>query len=157
MDQDEQFMRAALELAGQARRAGEVPVGAVVVVDGKVVGRGQNAPISGSDPTAHAEIVALRQAAVDVGNYRLAGATLYCTVEPCLMCLGAALHARIDRIVFGAADSKVGGTEMIEMLRRHGAEFNHRFETRGGVLAEEATGLLVGFFRERRDDASADG
>jgi tRNA(adenine34) deaminase len=146
-------MQVALDLARRAGRNGEVPVGAVVVVDGKVVGRGHNAPIAETDPTAHAEILALRQAAREGGNYRLAGGTLYCTVEPCLMCLGAAMHARVDRLVFGAPDSKVGGTEMIELLRERGAEFNHRFEIRGGVLADEAAALLHEFFRARRDNA----
>ena len=145
-------MRAALASAREALRAGEVPVGAVVVVEDRVVGRGHNAPISRQDPTAHAEIVALREAASLLGNYRLSGATLYCTVEPCLMCLGAALHARVARLVFGAADTKVGGTEKIEWLRSRGAEFNHRFETHGGVLAEESGALLRDFFRDRRGD-----
>jgi len=154
MERDEEFMRLALDLARRSAQAGEVPIGAVVVVDGKVVGHGHNAPIAESDPSAHAEILALRRAAAELGNYRLTGATLYCTVEPCLMCLGAALHARVDRLVFGAADAKVGGTEMIECLRRHGAEFNHRFDCRGGVLADEAGSMLIEFFRNRRGEHS---
>ena len=141
MDRDEEFMRLALGLARRSAQADEIPVGAVVVVDDNVVGQAHNASIARLDPSAHAEILALRQAAAALNNHRLAGATLYCTIEPCLMCLGAALHARIDRLVFGAADAKVGGTEMIELLRKHGADFNHRFDCRGGVLADEGFGV----------------
>jgi len=143
-------MRLALELAEQARRAGEVPVGAVVVIDDEVIARGRNCPIASADPTAHAEILALRDAARQQKNYRLPGAVLYCTVEPCLMCLGAALHARIGRLVYGAEDPKVRGTTRLDALREAGARFNHRFEITGGVLAEEAGELLQGFFSERR-------
>ena len=110
-DDDQRFMQLALSLAREARGAGEVPVGTVVVVDGAVTGRGRNASIALCDPTAHAEIIAIRDAASRLGNYRQVGATLYCTVEPCLMCLGAMLHARIGRLVFGAADSRVGAGE----------------------------------------------
>ena len=148
--EDERFMRQALEEARRAGRRGEVPVGAVVVLDDEVVGRGANAPIERSDPTAHAEILALREAAGRMGNYRLPEATLYCTVEPCLMCLGAALHARVGRVVYGAADPKVSATAALEALRGGGAGFNHRFEVRAGVLAGEAAALLAAFFRERR-------
>ena len=144
-------MRLALDLARESGRAGEVPVGAVVVVGDKPIGRGRNSPVTASDPTAHAEILALRDAARRVGNYRLAGATLYCTVEPCIMCLGAALHARIARLVYGASDPKVGAVGRLEALGRSGATFNHRFETLEGVLAEEASGLLVEFFEKRRE------
>jgi len=143
-------MRAALELARQARHRGEVPVGAVVVLGERTVGRGSNSPIAHHDPTAHAEILALREAAARVGNYRLTGATLYCTVEPCLMCLGAMLHARIGRLVYGAADPKVGAARMLTALDGFGAELNHGFEIREGVLADEASALLLDFFRERR-------
>ena len=153
---DERFMRLALEQAAEAGRLGEVPVGAIAVLDGRVVGRGSNSPIRRSDPTAHAEILAMRDAAGRSGNYRLVGVTLYCTVEPCLMCLGAALHARIEKVVFGTTDPKVGATEQLEELRRNGAGFNHRFETVGGVLAEEAAAQLTQFFAERRDRSEAE-
>ena len=143
-------MRLALDLARTARRSGEVPVGAVIVVDGEPVGTGHNASISRVDPTAHAEIVALRDAASRIGNYRLNGSTLYCTVEPCLMCLGAMIHARVARLVFGAADGKGGGTARLEALYDNASRLNHRFDVVGGVLAEEAADLLLGFFRERR-------
>lgn len=143
-------MQLALEEAARARAAGEVPLGAVVVCDGEVVGRGHNAVVSSLDPTAHAEVVALRDAATRLSNYRLKGSTLYCTVEPCLMCVGTALHARVARIVFGAADPKVGAIGKLEALREAGAGFNHRFEISGGVLGREAASLIVEFFRERR-------
>ena len=147
---DQRFMRLALDLARTARLAGEVPVGAVVVVDGEPVGQGHNGSIARTDPTAHAEILAIRDAAARIGNYRLVGAALYCTVEPCLMCLGAALHARVGRLVFGAAETRVGATTRLDTLRGLGAHINHRFETVGGVLAPEASELLRDFFRERR-------
>jgi tRNA(adenine34) deaminase len=150
MNEHEQLMRVALELAEQARLAGEVPVGAVVAIEGRIVGRGRNCAVSLTDPTAHAEVVALRDAAARTGNHRLPGATLYCTVEPCLMCLGAALQARVDRLVFGAPDLKVGAIERLEAMRADGASFNHRIEAVGGVLGNRAAELLLGFFRERR-------
>jgi len=148
----ERFMRMALELAREARRAGEVPVGAVVAIDGRVVGRGRNQSVERVDPTAHAEVMALRDAAVAVGNYRLVGATLYCTVEPCLMCLGAAIHARVGSVVYGAADRRVAATTTLGEMARRGAHFNHRLDVTGGVLAELASDLLLEFFRERRTD-----
>ena len=157
MGDDERWMLLALEQAHSALQAGEVPVGAVVVLDDRAVGLGANAPISRTDPTAHAEILALRDAAARVGNYRLTGATLYCTVEPCVMCAGAALHARVGRVVFGAFDPKVGAVGRIAALREAGAGFNHRFEAVGGVLAEESSRLLVSFFRERRESMDDDG
>ena len=154
------YMHLALEEALLARFAGEVPVGAVVVVDGEVVGKGHNASLAMSDPAAHAEVLALRAAAKRLRNYRLVGATLYCTVEPCLMCLGTAMHARVARVVYGASDFKVGALGRIDalrVLRESGADFNHRFETIGGVLEDEASSLLLEFFRERRAAArSAD-
>jgi tRNA(adenine34) deaminase len=156
MEEHEPFMQLALEQAGLARAAGEVPVGAVVVLDGEVVGRGHNASVLRTDPTAHAEVVALRDAAVRVGNYRLVGATLYCTVEPCLMCFGAAMLARVSEVVYGAADPKVGAASQLESLWDEGAGFNHRIRTRGGVLAEPAATLLRDFFRERRPSAGND-
>jgi len=148
---DLQLMRLALDLAREAGRSGEVPVGAVVALDGTPIGQGRNSPISSADPTAHAEILALREAARRTGNYRITGATLYCTVEPCIMCLGAALHARIARLVYGARDPKVGAVRRLEAWGYDGAAFNHRFETVHGLLAEEASALLVDFFEERRD------
>lgn len=141
------------EALAEARRAlaeGEVPVGAVVVEAGLVTGRGHNRPIALSDPTAHAEVLALRDAALRTGNYRPVGATLYSTIEPCLMCLGAMMHARIGLLVYGARDGRVGATDKLQQLRNVGAEFNHRFDIRGGLLAREAGELLLDFFRERR-------
>ena len=146
-------MQHALELARSARRLGEVPVGSLVVLNGELVGEGHNASIARTDPTAHAEVVALRDAAQRVGNYRLVGATVYCTVEPCLMCLGAMMHARIGRLVFGATEGRVGATTRLEKLRGLGADFNHRFQTDGGLLADEAAGFLLDFFREQRRQA----
>ena len=121
-----------------------------MVLEGTVVGWGHNASVSRLDPTAHAEVLALRDAAQRVGNYRLVGATLYCTVEPCLMCLGAAMLARVSQLVYGASDPKVGAASHLERMWDAGAGFNHRIETVGGVLAEPAASLLRDFFRERR-------
>ena len=142
-------MRAALALAGEAAAAGEVPVGAVVVKDGAIVGRGFNRPITTSDPTAHAEIVALREAAAALGNYRLLGCDLYVTLEPCVMCVGAMVHARIARIVYGASDPKTGACGSIVDLPGL-ASFNHHGQFEGGVLADECSGALKRFFAERR-------
>jgi tRNA(adenine34) deaminase len=142
-------MQMALELAHAAARAGEVPVGAVVVMDGEVAGRGHNQPIDAHDPTAHAEIVAIRDAAARIGNYRLTGATLYVTVEPCLMCVGALVHARIGTLVYGAAEPKAGAIESSQSAHEHPA-LNHRFEVVSGVLAAEATALMREFFASRR-------
>lgn len=150
IERDEEWMRLALDLAVEAGQAGEVPIGAVVASGERILGRGRNASISLADPTAHAEIQALRQAGARTGNYRLTGATLYVTVEPCLMCLGALLHARIGRLVYGAADPKTGATGRLEQLRATGADLNHGFETASGVLGTEASKLLQGFFQERR-------
>jgi tRNA(adenine34) deaminase len=149
---DEERMGMARDLARDARDAGEGPVGALVVVAGEIAGRGHNASVARTDPTAHAEIVAIRNAAAKIGNYRLVGATLYCTIEPCLMCVGALLHARIGRLVFGATEDRVSATTRLQELRDLGASINHRFETVGGVLAAEASELLLEFFRERRAD-----
>ncbi|MES2842772.1 MAG: tRNA adenosine(34) deaminase TadA [Pseudomonadota bacterium] len=149
-DQDDaRFMRLALAEARAAAEIGEVPVGAVVVKDGRVIATGRNAPIDGHDPTAHAEIVALRAAAQALGNYRLEGCTLYVTLEPCAMCSGAMLHARLARVVFGAADPKTGAAGSVLNLFDH-AQLNHQTEVQGGVLAEEGAHLLRGFFKERR-------
>ena len=145
----EPFMREALAEARRAGEAGEVPVGAVVVIDGQIVGRGGNQPIGASDPTAHAEIVALRDAARRVGNYRLPGSTLYVTVEPCLMCVGAMIHARIDTLVFGAIEPKSGAVESTQRAHEHAA-FNHRLTVVSGVLENDARALMQEFFRQRR-------
>jgi tRNA(adenine34) deaminase len=146
---DDLFMRDALDEARQGGAAGEVPVGAVIVVEGQVVGRAHNAPIAQSDPTAHAEILALRAAASKAGNYRLTGATLYVTVEPCPMCCGAALQARLARVVYGARDPKAGAVESLYRLLDD-QRLNHRIEAVGGVLADESATLLREFFDRRR-------
>ena len=142
-------MAAALDEARRGLAAGEVPVGAVVVIEDEIVGRAHNAPIALADPTAHAEVLALRAAARQRGNYRLTGATLYTTVEPCPMCCGAALHARIGRVVYGARDPKAGAVDSLYRLLDD-ARLNHRVTTRGGVLAREAAELLTLFFAGRR-------
>jgi len=143
------FMHEALALARLAAGRGEVPVGAVVVLNGEIVGRGHNQPISSVDPTAHAEIVALRDAAQRVGNYRLTGATLYVTVEPCLMCVGALVHARIDTVVFGAPESKAGALESTQRAHEHPA-LNHRLTVVSGVMASECRDLMREFFAKVR-------
>lgn len=148
-DADERWMREALAEARRACGRGEVPVGAVVVLGDAVVGRGGNRPIQGADPTAHAEIVALREAARAAGNYRLTGAALYVTVEPCLMCAGALVHARIARLVFGAAEPRAGAVRSIMRVLDHPA-LNHRVEVAGGVLEPECTALMRAFFAARR-------
>lgn len=146
---DERFMREALELAAQGAARGEVPVGAVLVQDGEVIGRGFNCPISTSDPSAHAEMVAIRAAAQAVSNYRLPGSTLYVTLEPCAMCAGLIVHSRVQRIVFGASEPRAG------MAVSRGQFFdqaflNHRVLVEGGVLAEECGAMLKAFFKARR-------
>ena len=142
-------MREALELARQAAQSGEVPVGAVVVKDGGVVGRGMNRPIAGHDPSAHAEIAALRDAGQHLQNYRLVGCTLYVTLEPCAMCVGAMLHARVARVVYGAPDPKTGACGSVINLVGE-AKLNHHATVEGGVLAEESAELLRTFFAARR-------
>src|SRR5258706_10386260 len=146
---DEAFMREALTLAAGAAGAGEVPVGAVVVKDGAIIGRGFNRPITTSDPTAHAEIVALREAAAALGNYRLVGCELYVTLEPCVMCVGAMVHARLAPIVYGASDPKTGACGSLVDLPSV-ADFNPHGRFEGGILAEECGGVLTRFFAERR-------
>jgi tRNA(adenine34) deaminase len=146
---DEAFMREALALAGEAAQSGEVPVGAVVVCEGAVVGRGYNRPISAHDPTAHAEIVALREAASKLANYRLSECELYVTIEPCAMCAGAIMHARIARLVYGARDPKTGACGSIVDLFADG-RINHHTAVSDGVLAAEAGALLSQFFAARR-------
>jgi tRNA(adenine34) deaminase len=146
---EERFMREALALAAQAADAGEVPVGAIVVKEGEVVGRGYNRPITTADPTAHAEIVAMRDAAKRLGNYRLIGCELYVTLEPCVMCVGAMAHARIAHVVYGARDPKTGACGSIVDLP--GLEtFNHHGTFEGGVLAPESAEILRRFFAARR-------
>ena len=145
----EHFMREAIVEARRALDAGEVPVGAVIVIDGRIVGRGFNQPIASRDPTAHAEIVALREAAGTTANYRLAGSTLYVTIEPCLMCVGAMVHARVGTLVYGAAEPKSGA--IVSAFAAHEMPgLNHRIEVQGGVLDEECRALVQAFFQDRR-------
>ena len=146
---DEIFMREALALAQRAWDAGEVPVGAVVVKDGEIIGRGFNQPITSSDPTTHAEIVALREAAARLKNYRLTDCELFVTLEPCMMCVGAMLHSRLKRVVFGASDPKTGVCGSVMNLPAE-AKLNHHATFEGGVLALESADLLRAFFAERR-------
>jgi len=154
MPDDAHYMRMALELAAAAAAAGEVPVGAVVVRDGEVIGRGWNRPISACDATAHAEVVALREASLACGNYRLPGAVLYVTIEPCTMCVGAMIHARIDRVVFGALEPKAGA--LVSQLQLTTADhWNHRLEFTGEVCGAEAADVMRTFFQHRREQARA--
>jgi tRNA(adenine34) deaminase len=150
------MMREALRLAAQAAAQGEVPVGAVVVKDGSIVGRGYNAPIVSGDPTAHAEIGALREASKALKNYRLGGCTLYVTLEPCAMCAGAMVLARIDRLVYGADDPKAGAAGSLQDLTAD-PRLNHRFPVERGLRAEESSELLRGFFRSRRGGGAGSG
>ncbi len=143
-------MRLAFDLARQAATNNEVPVGAIVVKDGVVIGRGSNAPISLHDPTAHAEVIAMRQAAQHLGNYRLVDCTLYVTLEPCAMCSGAMQHARIAKLVFGATDPKTGACGSVVNLMNE-PKLNHHCEVLGGVLANECGAVLTDFFRQRRN------
>ncbi|HSI21799.1 MAG TPA: tRNA adenosine(34) deaminase TadA [Methylophilaceae bacterium] len=146
---DSEYMQMALELAAQAAEAGEVPVGALVVKDGEIIGRGYNAPISCHDPSAHAEIRAMRDAAQRIGNYRLVGCTLYVTLEPCAMCAGAIQHARIARLVFGANDPKTGACGSVVNLMAE-TRLNHHTDVDGGVMAAECGAALSAFFAARR-------
>jgi tRNA(adenine34) deaminase len=147
---DEELMREALAEAAAAQEAGEVPVGAVITLDGQVISRGRNSVIGTSDPTAHAEIVALRRAARIIGNYRLTGASVYTTIEPCAMCAGALIHARVARLIYGAKDPKAGAVDShfgictSEVL-------NHRISVEGGILEDDCRRMLQSFFRDRRD------
>lgn len=153
-EQDEHWMRRALALAERGAAQGEVPVGAVVVLDGEVVGEGWNQPIGSSDPTAHAEVVALRQAAATLGNYRLPGACLYVTLEPCTMCVGALIHARVQRLVYGTVEPKAGAVR--SQLRLLEQEFyNHRPSVTSGVLEQPCRDQLTGFFHQRRAQIKA--
>ena len=147
---DDDFMREALTEAEAASEDGEVPIGAIIVLDGKVIARGRNEMVGANDPTAHAEIVALRKAASTIGNYRLIGATMYSTIEPCAMCAGALVHARIERLVFGAKDPKAGAVET--HFRICNADFlNHQLSVEGGILEGECRRVLQSFFRDRRN------
>ncbi|MFT6190315.1 MAG: tRNA(adenine34) deaminase [Oleispira sp.] len=146
---DQNFMKLALEQGRLAYDAGEVPVGAVVVLDGQVIGRGYNKPITSLDPSAHAEVVALRDAALNIGNYRLANAVLYVTVEPCTMCSGLLVHSRIARLVYGTTEPKSGVIESAMCLLEQ-PFYNHKIEITGGVLAQEASTLMSDFFTMRR-------
>jgi tRNA(adenine34) deaminase len=149
MIDDREAMAAALAEARLAAEAGEVPIGAVVVREGAIIARAQNRVLRAVDPTAHAEIVALRSAAAAMGNYRLAGCTLYVTLEPCAMCAGAMIHARIDRLVFAAADPKAGACGSVLEVLNH-PQLNHQMQVEQGIGSEESAELLRGFFRERR-------
>lgn len=149
MKNDDDFMRVALVLARQAELSGEVPVGAIVVKDGVIIGRGSNAPIGRHDPSAHAELLALREAAQHLGNYRLVGCELFVTLEPCVMCVGAMFHARIARVVFGASDFKTGACGSVLNLFAE-RRLNHHAEITAGVLAEECGQVLSNFFAARR-------
>lgn len=146
---DESFMAAALSQSRAGFDRGEVPVGAVMVLDGSIIGEGFNQPIAAHDPTAHAEIVAMRAAAARMGNYRLTGATLYVTIEPCLMCVGAMIHARIARLVYGAPEPKAGAIESAMRALDH-PSLNHRFDVTRGVLEAECRDVMQEFFRGRR-------
>ncbi|MEQ1949056.1 MAG: tRNA adenosine(34) deaminase TadA [Bryobacteraceae bacterium] len=147
--QHEEFMRQALKLAREAEAAGEVPVGAVIVLDGKIIGCGRNSPVSASDPTAHAEILALREAGRAIGNYRIEGASLYATLEPCVMCAGALVAARITKLVFGARDLRFGGVRSKFQIADSDV-LNHRIVITEGILGAECTQLIQDFFAKRR-------
>jgi tRNA(adenine34) deaminase len=150
MDADVRFMKEALGLAHRAQEQGEVPVGAVLVSNGKTIGAGWNRPITANDPTSHAEVEALRQAAIHVGNYRLPGSVLYVTLEPCVMCVGAILCARVDKLVFGARDLRFGAVRSKFQLA-DSELLNHHVQVEEGLLAAESAELLARFFRSRRE------
>lgn len=155
MSRDEFYMRLALSEARKGERAGEVPVGAVVVLDQRMVACAFNRPIGLTDPTAHAEILAIREASRLIGNYRLTGATLYVTLEPCAMCAGALVHARVSRLVYGATDVRAGAIESVFRIADH-SSLNHRVEVIPGVLASECREVLQSFFQARRGCGKAD-
>jgi len=149
LENNEKFMLQALALAEQAGAIGEVPVGAVVVADGQVIGEGFNQPITACDPTAHAEIIAMRNAAAAVGNYRLTGCDLYVTIEPCTMCVGAMVHARIQRVIFGALEPRAGAlASQLKLMDQ--SHFNHSIDWQGGVLEQQCGALIKDFFKRRR-------
>jgi len=143
------WMQRAIELAREAESLGEVPIGAVIVKDDQIIGEGFNSPISANDPSAHAEILAIRAAAKKIGNYRLLNTSLYVTVEPCVMCAGAIVHARVNEVVFGASEPRTGAVGSVFNVLQSG-EHNHRVEVRSGILQKECAGLLKNFFQERR-------
>lgn len=149
IDEQQRFMQHAINLANQAALNGEVPVGAIVVKNGEIIGRGSNAPISSSDPSAHAEMLAIRDAAKTLGNYRLVDCTLYVTLEPCAMCAGVIQHARLSQLVYGASDPKTGACGSVINLMAE-AKLNHHTEVVGGVMLEECGSLLTTFFKQRR-------
>jgi tRNA(adenine34) deaminase len=151
---DELLMEEALRAAQRALEAGEVPVGAIVVCGGKIVGRGGNRNLADSDPTAHAEVVALRQAGTAIGNHRLEDCELFVTIEPCAMCAGAVVHARLKRLVYGADDPKAGAVHSVMQVLNH-PSLNHQMEVRGGVLAGRCAEMLQAFFRSRREEQSS--
>jgi tRNA(adenine34) deaminase len=153
---DEFFMGFALNEARLARDAGEVPIGAVIVIDNRIVGSGHNHPIGSTDPTAHAEILAMREAARAIGNYRLTEATLYVTVEPCAMCAGALVNARVKRLVYGATDLRAGGVDTVFQICTN-SSLNHRVEVTSGTLAEECRQLMRRFFKQRRNPRAIEG
>jgi tRNA(adenine34) deaminase len=150
---DASWMELALEQAALAAAAGEVPVGALVIKDGEIIGRGHNRNLLDDDPTAHAEIVALRQAAARLGNHRLTGCTMVATIEPCSMCAGALIHARIARLVYGSSDPKAGAAGSVLQVINHPG-LNHRMEVTAGVLGEKCSAVLQDFFRQKRQQAS---
>jgi len=154
MNQDDVFMQAAIEQAKLADQHNEVPVGAVVVLDGQIIGRGYNQPITSHDPTAHAEVMALRDAAKQVENYRLVNADLYVTVEPCTMCSGAIVHSRIRRIIYGTTEPKAGVAQSQETIFSK-PYFNHQVEVVSGVLAQECADVIQAFFKRRREEKRA--
>ncbi len=154
IENDLYFMQQAMAQAKLAESHNEIPVGAVVVLNGEIVGRGFNQPISSTDPTAHAEVIALKDAAKNIGNYRLIDCTLYVTLEPCVMCSGAMVHSRIARVVYGACDYKTGAVESVMTLLEHESH-NHRVEASGGVLAQECGQMLSDFFARRRKEKKA--
>lgn len=149
MDNDIQFMEIALEEARLALEKQEVPIGALVVYDDRILSRAHNSPISMNDPSAHAEILAIRRAAEQIGNYRLVGTTLYVTLEPCIMCAGAIIHSRISRVIFGAYDHKGGGVSSLYTILND-QRLNHAVDVVGGILEEECSQILSGFFRKKR-------
>lgn len=146
---DAAWMQLALEQARLAAQAGEVPVGSLVIKDGEIVALGRNRNLLDNDPTAHAEIIALRQAAARLGNHRLIGCTLYTTIEPCSMCAGALIHARISRLVYGASDPKAGAAGSVLQVLNH-PQLNHKMEVTSGVLADQCSAILQDFFRQKR-------
>jgi len=149
MSIDKQFMQHAIELAKRAEQQGEVPVGAIIVKEGEIVAEGWNRPIANHDPTAHAEIEVIRAASKRLDNYRLPGTTLYVTLEPCLMCMGAITHARVERVVYGAKDHRAGAVESVYTIPQD-RKLNHHVDIKGGLMAEECAQLLKDFFHKRR-------